>query len=42
MNVDGVENRVLAYEGDGRTLNIVINGKPGEDVQINVAYEEEK
>jgi hypothetical protein len=42
MNVDGVENRILAYEGDGRTLNIVINGKPGEDVQINVAYEEEK
>lgn len=37
---DGVENRNLSYEGGGRKLNIVLTGKPGEDVQVSVGYEE--
>ena len=42
FNTDGVENRILTYEGDGRKLSIIITGKPGEDLQVNVSYEEEK
>jgi len=34
------ETRILAYHGQGRQLNIVVSGKPGEDVQVNVNYEE--
>jgi hypothetical protein len=41
-NADGVENRNLSFAGNGRTLNIVITGKPGENAQVNVGYEEEK
>lgn len=41
LKADGVENRMLSYEGEGRTLNIVITSKPGEDGQVNVGYEEE-
>ncbi len=42
FNTDGVESRILAYEGDGRKLTIIITGRPGEDLQVNVGYEEEK
>jgi hypothetical protein len=42
LKADGVENLMLSYEGDGQTLNIVITGKPGEDTQVNVGYEEGK
>ncbi|MEN9974884.1 MAG: hypothetical protein RLZZ282_890 [Verrucomicrobiota bacterium] len=40
MNSDGVENLMLSYQGDGRSLHIVITGKPGEDAQVNVGYEQ--
>lgn len=40
--VPGLETRILSYQGQGRQLNIVISGKPGEDVQVNVKYEETK
>lgn len=42
VNADGVESRTLNFEGNGRTLNIVITGKPGENARVNVGYEEEK
>jgi len=42
FNADGVENRNLSFEGAGRKLNVVLTGKPGEDVQVNVGYEETK
>lgn len=41
-NVNGVENRTLSFDGGGRQLNIVLTAKPGEDVQVNVGYEEKK
>jgi len=40
FNTDGIENRILAYEGNGQKLNVVINGRPGEDALVNVGYEE--
>jgi hypothetical protein len=40
VNVNGVETRNLTYEGSGRKLNIIITGKPNEDVLVNVGYEE--
>lgn len=40
MNSDGVEHLILSYEGGGRSLNIVITGKLGEDAQVNVGYEQ--
>jgi hypothetical protein len=39
-SVNGVENRILTFEGGGRTLNIVITTKPGDDTQVSVGYEE--
>lgn len=42
FNADGVESRSLSFEGAGRKLNIVLTGKPGEDVLVNVGYEETK
>ncbi len=39
-HADGVESRTLSFEGGGRQLNIVLTAKPGEDVQVNVGYEE--
>jgi hypothetical protein len=39
---DGIESRTLTYDGHGRQLNIVITGKPGETVQVNVGYSEAK
>jgi len=40
LSGNGVETRNLSYAGDGRKLNIILTGKPGEDVQVNVGYEE--
>lgn len=40
--VNGVESRILNFEGSGRKLNIVITSKPGEDVQVSVGFEEGK
>jgi hypothetical protein len=40
VNVNGVATRSLTYEGSGRKLNIVLTGKPNEDVLVNVGYEE--
>ena len=40
LGANGVETRNLSYAGDGRKLNIILTGKPGEDVQVNVGYEE--
>ena len=39
---DGVETRILIYQGQGHQLNITISGKPGENVQVNVGYKETK
>lgn len=39
LNSNGVENRTLSYEGGGRTLSVIISGKPGEDAHVNVGYE---
>lgn len=41
FNADGVENLIVMYECGGRKINLVLTGKPGEDVQANVGYEEE-
>ena len=40
FSADGTENRVIVYEGGGHQLNLVITGKPGAEVQVNVGYEE--
>lgn len=40
--VDGVENRVLSYEGGGKVLNIILTAKAGDETQVNVSYEETK
>ena len=42
VNADGVETKSFTYEGKGRNLEIVLTGKPGEDVLVNVGYEETK
>ncbi len=42
FNADGVESRNLSFEGAGRKLDIVLTGKSGDDVQVNVGYEEMK
>jgi hypothetical protein len=41
IQADGVETRNLSYEGAGRMLTIILTGKPGADVQVNVAYTEQ-
>ena len=42
-NTEGVENRIVAYEGEGgRMLNVILNGKTGEGTQISVGYEQAK
>ena len=42
FNADGIESRTISYSGSDRKLNIVLTGKPGEEVQVNVGYEEGK
>lgn len=42
VNADGVETKSFTYEGNGRKLEIILTGKPGEDVLVNVGYEETK
>ncbi len=39
---DGTDNRILAYEGGGRKLTLIITAKVDEDIQMQVAYEETK
>lgn len=41
-SMNGVESRVLGFEGGGKKLNIAITAKPGEKTQVSVGYEEEK
>ena len=40
--VDGVETRMLSFEGNGKKLSVIISAKAGEDTQVNVSYEESK
>lgn len=40
INTDGNQNRIIAYEADGKKLHVILSGKAGGDTRVQVSYEE--
>jgi len=42
FSADGAENSTLSYESTGKKLTVILSGKPGQDTQVTVSYEQPK
>ena len=40
LSNNGTETRILAYEGGGHTLNIILSSKGGGETGVQVTYED--